>query len=159
VDWLLLTAVLPCEMSFVAKRELAQSWPLRWVLSRMGTRLVERDDVHASVEDAKSLVLAVQAGESLVFFPEGTLTRAPGLRGFQMSAFVTAAQAGVALVPVSLRGTRSVLRDGSWWPHRQPVQIHVHAPLHARGAGWHEALELRDAARERAICGEPLLSA
>jgi 1-acyl-sn-glycerol-3-phosphate acyltransferase len=160
VDWLVLTAVLPPEMSFVAKSDLARFRPLRWVLSRMGTRFVERDDVHASVEDARALLRAVQGGESLVFFPEGTLTRAPGLGGFQMGAFVAAADAGVALVPVSLRGTRSVLRDGSWWPHRHPVEIHVHAPLHARAHGWREALELRNAARERiaATCGEPLLS-
>ena len=158
-DWLLLTAVLPAEMSFVAKRELARSRPLRWLLSRMGTRFVERDDVHGSVEDAKMLLQVVQAGESLVFFPEGTLTRAPGLRVFHMGAFVTAAQTGVALLPVSLRGTRSVLRDGSWRPRRHPVQMHVHVPLRAQGTGWHEALHLRDAARERiaATCGEPLL--
>lgn len=159
IDWLLLAAVLPAEMSFVAKRELAQSGPLRWLLLRMGTHFVERDDVHASVEDAKALLAAVQAGQSLVFFPEGTLTRAPGLRGFHMGAFVTAAQAGVALLPVTLRGTRSVLRDGSWWPHRHPVQVHVDAPLHAKGHEWHGALQLRDAARERiaAFCGEPVL--
>jgi 1-acyl-sn-glycerol-3-phosphate acyltransferase len=160
VDWLVLTAVLPPEMSFVAKSDLARFRPLRWVLSRMGTRFVERDDVHASVEDARALLRAVQGGESLVLFPEGTRTRAPGLGGFQMGAFVAAADAGVALVPVSLRGTRSVLRDGSWWPHRHPVEIHVHAPLHARAHGWREALELRNAARERiaTTCGEPLLS-
>jgi 1-acyl-sn-glycerol-3-phosphate acyltransferase len=78
-----------------------------------------------------------------------------------MGAFVTAAEAGLMVVPVSLRGTRSVLRDGSWWPHRHPVQIHVHAPVQARCAGWQEALRLRDAARERiaATCGEPLLPA
>jgi len=116
--------------------------------------------VHASVEDAKALLRAVQAGESLVFFPEGTLTRAPGLREFQMGAFLTAADAGVILVPVSLRGTRSVLRDGSWWPHRHLVEVDVHAPLHARAPGWREALQLRNAARERisTTCGEPLLS-
>ncbi|HEX7436179.1 MAG TPA: AMP-binding protein, partial [Caldimonas sp.] len=159
VDWLLLTAILPAQMSFVAKRELAQSGPLRWLLVRMGTRFVERDDVHSSVEDAKVLLRAAQAGESLVFFPEGTLTRAPGLQGFHMGAFVTAAQADVALLPVSLRGTRSVLRDGSWQPHRHPVHVHVHAPLRARGKDWRDALQLRDAARERiaATCGEPVL--
>jgi 1-acyl-sn-glycerol-3-phosphate acyltransferase len=161
VDWLVLMAVLPAETSFVAKRALARSPPLRWVLSRMGTRFVERDDVHAGVEDAKALLRAALAGESLMFFPEGTLTRAPGLHEFQMGAFVTAAEAGLMVVPVSLRGTRSVLRDGSWWPHRHPVQIHVHAPVQARCAGWQEALRLRDAARERiaATCGEPLLPA
>jgi len=132
---------------------------LRWMLSRVGTRFVERDDVHASVEDAKVLLRAAQSGESLVFFPEGTLTRAPGLRGFHMGAFMTAAQAGVALLPVSLRGTRSVLRLGSWRPRRYPVQVHVHGPLRAQGTGWREALQLRDAARERiaATCGEPVL--
>lgn len=77
-----------------------------------------------------------------------------------MGAFLMAAQAGVALLPVSLRGTRSVLRDGSWRPRRYPVQVHVHAPLQAQGTGWREALQLRDAARERiaATCGEPVLA-
>ena len=161
LDWLLLTAILPAEMSFVAKRELAQSRPLRWLLSRMGARFVERDDVRGSVADARVLLEAVQGGESLVFFPEGTLTRAPGLRGFHMGAFVTAAQAAVPLLPVTLRGTRSVLRDGSWWPRRYPVQVHVDAPLHAPTADWHGALQLRDAARQRiaASCDEPVLQA
>jgi 1-acyl-sn-glycerol-3-phosphate acyltransferase len=161
VDWLLLTAILPAEMSFVAKRELAQSGPLRWLLLRMGTRFVERDDVHGSLEDAKALLEAVLGGQSLVFFPEGTLTRAPGLRAFHMGAFVTAAQAGVALLPVTLRGTRSVLRDGSWWPRRHPVQVHVDAPMLAQTHEWHGALQLRDAARKRiaAYCGEPVLQA
>lgn len=159
VDWLLLTAILPARMSFVAKRELARSLPLRWLLTRMGTHFVEREDVHGSVEDARSLLQAVQAGESLVFFPERTLTRAPGLRDFRMGAFVTAAKAGVTLLPVTLRGTRSVLRDGSWWPRRFPVRVHVDAPLQARGSDWHAALQLRDAAKAEiaANCGEPVL--
>ena len=58
LDWLLLTAVLPARACFVAKRELAQSAPLKWMLDRMGVRFVERDDVHAGVEDAKRLVQA-----------------------------------------------------------------------------------------------------
>jgi 1-acyl-sn-glycerol-3-phosphate acyltransferase len=160
LDWLLLTAVLPASACFVAKRELAQVALVGWVLGRMGVRFVERDDVHASVEGAKDLVLAAKAGETLVYFPEGTLTRAPGLRTFRMGAFVAAAQAGVAVVPVSLRGTRSVLRDGSWWPHREPVTLQVLAPLAADGGSWSDALHLRDAARERIArgCGEPVLA-
>ncbi len=160
VDWLVLAAVLPPQVSFVAKRELARAAPLRWVLSRMGTRFVERDDVHASVEGAKVLLEAVRSGESLVFFAEGTVSRAPGLQPFHMGAFVTAAQAGVAVVPVSLRGTRSVLREGSWRPRRHPVQVHMHMPLQAAGTQWRDAVALRDAARERiaSTCGEPVLA-
>jgi 1-acyl-sn-glycerol-3-phosphate acyltransferase len=161
LDWLILTAVLPARACFVAKRELAQSTPLKWMLDRMGVRFVERDEVHASIEDAGRLVEAAKAGESLVYFPEGTLARAPGLRPFHMGAFVAAAQAGVAVVPVSLRGTRSVLRDGSWWPRRGPIAVQLHEPLGAQGATWSDALRLRDRVRERIArgCLEPVMAA
>lgn len=160
LDWLLLTAVLPARACFVAKRELAQSAPLKWVLERMGVRFVERDDVHASVEDARRLEQAAKAGESLVYFPEGTLARAPGLRPFHMGAFVAAVRAGVAVMPVSLRGTRSVLRDGSWRPRRGPIAVQVHEPLRAEGDTWSDAVRLRDRARERIAqgCAEPVVT-
>jgi 1-acyl-sn-glycerol-3-phosphate acyltransferase len=109
VDWLLLSAVLPAQASFVAKRELSTHRALRWLLERVGTRFVTCDDVHRSVEDAKALVDAARAGETLVFFPEGTLARTPGLRPFHMGAFVVSADSGLPLLPVSLHGTRSVL--------------------------------------------------
>ena len=160
-DWLVLSAVLPAEACFVAKRELAGNALLRWLLPRLGTHLIERADVRGSVEDAKRLREAAAAGESLVFFPEGTFTRAPGLRSFHMGAFVTAAEAALPLIPVSLAGTRSLLRAGSWWPRRQPVRVDVHEPIRPGGASWGDALQLRDAARERiaATCAEPLLPA
>jgi 1-acyl-sn-glycerol-3-phosphate acyltransferase len=75
---------------------------LRWLLTRMGVRFVERDDVHASVEDAKRLVQAAKAGECLVFFPEGTFGRAPKLRSFHMGAFVAANRCA----PSALHGRR-----------------------------------------------------
>jgi len=161
VDWLLLSAVLPAEASFVAKRELARSHVLRWLLERVGTRFVTRDDVPRSVEDAELLTQAARSGETLVFFPEGMLARAPGLRPFHMGAFVVSAQSGLPLLPVSLRGTRSVLRDGSWWPRRHPVRIRIHAPSSSQGKDWHSAIRLRDDARRRIApaCGEPLLEA
>ena len=90
-------------------------------------------------------------------FPEGTFTREPGLREFHMGAFVAAAQSGRPVVPVTLSGTRSVLRDGSWLPRRLPVAVFIAAPLWPRGADWRDALALRDAARKAILarCGEP----
>ena len=161
LDWLVLTAVLPAEVSFVAKRELTGRAPLKWLLERMDVHFVQRDEVHASVEDAQRLVEAAKGGASLVYFPEGTLTRAPGLQPFRMGAFIAAAQSGAVVVPVSLRGTRSVLRDGSWWPRRLPVVVRLHEPLRAEGSTWPDAVDLRDRARERIAqgCGEPMLAA
>jgi 1-acyl-sn-glycerol-3-phosphate acyltransferase len=160
IDSLLLIAVLPARACFVAKDELGRLPPVRWLLSRIGTRFVVRDDVHASVEDARRLAQAAQAGETLVFFPEGTFGRAPGLKAFHLGAFATAAQAHVAVLPVSLRGTRSVLRDGSWWPRRSAVRIHFGALVQPQATDWAEAVRLRDAARLEigAHCAEPVLA-
>jgi 1-acyl-sn-glycerol-3-phosphate acyltransferase len=160
VDSLLLTAVLPAQACFVAKHELGRLAPVRWLLRRIGTRFVVREDVHASVEDAGRLVQAAQTGETLVFFPEGTFSRAPGLKAFHLGAFVTAAQAHAAVLPVSLRGTRSVLRDGSWWPRRSPVRIHFGALVQPEATDWAEAVRLRDAARLDIgrQCAEPVLT-
>lgn len=60
------------------------------------TRLQEpgkRAELRARVADARQLMQAAQGGETLVFFPEGTFSRAPGLKAFHLGAFVTAAQA------------------------------------------------------------------
>ncbi len=108
---------------------------MRLLLRGIGTRFVERFDVEASVEAAHELDRRAAQGESLAFFAEGTFRRESGLREFHMGAFVAAASAGIPVVPVALRGTRSVLRDGQWLPRRALVQIIVLPPRPARRHG------------------------
>jgi 1-acyl-sn-glycerol-3-phosphate acyltransferase len=157
VDSLILTALLPPGAHFAAKREFASVPVLGWLFARLGTRFVERFDAREAIEGARELAAAARAGESLVIYPEGTFTREPGLRPFHMGAFVAAAQSGRPVVPVALRGTRSVLRDGSWLPRRASVEVHIEKPLAPRGSGWSDALALRDEARRAILarCGEP----
>jgi 1-acyl-sn-glycerol-3-phosphate acyltransferase len=147
LDGVVLCAVLPPHFAFVAKRELAGQWFAGLFLRRLGARFVERFDLERSVADSDALGEALRAGQSLVFFPEGTFTREPGLRPFRMGAFVLAANTGVPLLPVAIRGTREILRDGQWFPHRGAVQVHVCDPLQAGGRDWSAAIRLRDEAR------------
>ncbi|WP_137886379.1 AMP-binding protein [Pseudomonas sp. 2FE] len=147
LDGIILCAALPAEFGFVAKRELAGQWIAGLFLRKIGAHFVERFDPQRSAEDAEALAGAIAQGQSLLFFPEGTLSRAPGLQEFQMGAFVLAARAGVPLLPVAIRGTRMVLRDGQWFPHHGAIGVSVGAPLLAEGPGWLEAIKLRDAVR------------
>ena len=157
VDAIVLLMVLPERCNFVAKRELASNILTRLPLGRLGTHFTERFDIEASVAAAQELTALAKRGESLAFFAEGTFTREPGLRPFHMGAFVAAASVGAPLVPVAIRGTRSVLRDGTWFPSRALVQIIVSAPLQPDGHDWATAVRLRDRARAAilASCGEP----
>ena len=90
-------------------------------------------------------------------FPEGTLQRRTGLMGFRTGAFQAAAQAGIPVVPVALRGVRSVLRDGTWYLRRAAVSVVAGAPIAPEGSDWAAAVKLRDAVRAEILkhCGEP----
>lgn len=161
LDSLVLIAALPAPgWRFVAKRELIRSFWSRVLLQKLGCEFVERFDLQQGLADAERLAEAAQQGHRLAVFPEGTFTRAPGLRPFHMGAFVTTARAGLALQPVALAGTRDRLRDGHWLPRRGTVRVTlgpVLDPAPLPGSEWERALALRDAARAAILagCGEP----
>ena len=163
LDGLVLSAALPRIPAFVAKRELADHWFPRAFLRGLGARFVERFDPQRGAEDAGALTRGLAAGGSLAVFVEGTLHRMPGLLPFQLGAFSAAAEARTPVVPVVIRGTRSILRDKSWFPRRGAVRIHICEPIEppgGDGSAWQVAVNLRDGARERILerCGEPDLA-
>jgi 1-acyl-sn-glycerol-3-phosphate acyltransferase len=125
--------------------ELDRQFIPRRFLRRIGAVFVERFDKQRGVADARRTVQTVQAGRSLLFFPEGTFARMPGLLPFHMGAFIAAAEAGVPVVPVTIRGTRSLLRADSRFPHRGAMRINVGAPILPVGKDWAAAVKLRDA--------------
>jgi len=157
VDGLLLVAALPPRIVFVAKRDLAPQRFAGTLLRRLGTLFVERIDVARGVEDHRAIEQSARAGLVPLVFPEGTLRREPGLLPFRMGAFVAAAQAGVPVVPVVIRGTRSMLPDRIWFLRPAPLEVLVGEPIAPEGEGWHAAITLRDKARQAILArsGEP----
>ena len=167
LDGLVLASVLPRPVAFVAKRELRDNAFARIFLERLGCLFVERFDRARGAENARQLTERLGSGDSLAIFPEGTLHRMPGLLPFHLGGFLAAVQAGVPVVPVTLRGTRSILRDRSLFPRRGRIRVHVSEPLSPAHAGdadnasdWDRAIVLRTAARAEMLrcCGEPDLA-
>jgi acyl carrier protein len=164
IDSFVLAAALPRPLGFVAKGELASHWSTRLPLSRLQAHFVERFDKEKSLQDARRIGHSTGGNRPLVFFPEGTFTRVPGLLPFHMGAFVTAADADVPVVPMAIRGTRSILRSGSWFPRRGAITITIGKPIEpvnenngAPADKWAAALRLRDLTREHILrhSGEP----
>ena len=161
LDGIVLSAILPGAYSYVAKRELAGQVIARRFLTHIGTEFVERFERQRGIADAHELAQAARAGRTLVFFPEGRFERAPGLKSFHLGAFIAATEAQLPVVPIALRGTRSILREYQWFPRRGRIAVTVGAPILPPGTGFEAALKLRDAARTQILahCGEPDLSA
>jgi acyl carrier protein len=157
LDGLLLVAALPLRLRFVAKQELQDRWIPRLFLQRIGAVFVERFDAQRSREDLARINRAAADGDPLLFFAEGTFSRSPGLLPFRMGAFTTALDNGLGVLPVAIRGSRYLLRSGSWFPHRGDVGVRVAGLLHAEGTDWEAGLRLRDRTREEILkhCAEP----
>ncbi|MBM3565370.1 MAG: AMP-binding protein [Alphaproteobacteria bacterium] len=164
LDGFVMAAAIPRIFSFVAKAELKGNPLVRVLLGRIGAAYVRRTDKEGSLQDARRLAEQAKVGRSLLYFPEGTLTRAPGLLPFRVGAFEAAIAAGLPVVPIAIRGTRSVLRDGTWRPQRGPIIVTIEQPLwpadiaiRTGGDPWATTIGLRDAVRNRILrhCGEP----
>lgn len=164
LDSMALIHSLPIEFSFVAKIELNRQYFTGRLLRRLQTEFVERFDMQKGAEDAKRIARVAAAGRQVMFFVEGTFTRMPGLRPFRMGAFLTAAEAGLPIIPIIIRGTRSKLRAESWFPRRGAISISIGEPVRTEatsgGDAWSMALSLRDRVRWKMLAevGEPDLA-
>jgi len=161
MDGLVLMSVLKYNRyAYVAKSEFLGNFIMKTFLGGLGAVFVERFDVQKSAEHADELVAAAKRGVSLLLFPEGTFRHQAGLLPFRTGAFQVAAQAGIPVVPVGLRGVRYLLREGTWYLRRSTVTVSIGEPLMPDGSDWAAAVRLRDRARAEILrrCGEPDLS-
>lgn len=144
--------------SILAKRELAR-WPLRVVLRRLDVVFVDRDNL----QRATGIVEEVQARRrDVLFFPEGTFRRMPGLLPFRLGAFLTAAETNMPIVPLVIEGTRAVLRGDERLPRPGSIVVTMEPPIRPQACGhvWQEALRLAGVARHVYLVatGEPDLA-
>ncbi|NNM62839.1 MAG: 1-acyl-sn-glycerol-3-phosphate acyltransferase [Steroidobacteraceae bacterium] len=150
LDGIVAIAALPPDFAFVIKREMVRVPLANLLLRRLGSEFVERFDPHQGATDARRVAKRAAAGQSLVFFPEGTFTEVRQIGRFLRGAFATATRARMPIVAVAIHGTRDVLPSGSVLFRRRPIKVEVLAVL--RGE------EARDRSREligQAV-GEPL---
>ena len=162
LDGVVFTAVLPPRFGFVIKREMDRVPLAGLLLRRLGSLFVERANRQRGANDARRVLRTAISGSSLVFFPEGTFSPAPGLLKFHVGAFTTAARVGCPVVPAVVRGTRQVFPMGAFLPRRAHIEVEFLAPLVAIAtAGESAAAELRDRARSAILARlqEPDLAA
>jgi 1-acyl-sn-glycerol-3-phosphate acyltransferase len=125
LDGIVLTAALPPRFGFVIKREMASVPVVGALLGRLGSEFVERFNRNRGASDARRLMRQAIDGHSLVFFPEGTFTRTPGLMKFHTGAFVSAVRAGCPVVPAIVRGTRRALAPSGAPPLPGGIELQI----------------------------------
>lgn len=129
LDGVILQGFLPPRFAYVIKSEMKKIPLAHFLLRRIGSRFVERFHTAGSARDARNLLRAADAGQSLAFFPEGTFILQPGLGKFRLGAFATAIKAETPLVPVVISGSRAILPMGRFLPIRGDLTIQIIDPV------------------------------
>ncbi|MGD0882503.1 MAG: AMP-binding protein [Acidimicrobiales bacterium] len=158
VDALVIVLALGGQPVFVTSSDMAAVRPVGTFLRRMGCLFVHRDQTDHSTDDVETMANLVRSGRTLVVFPEGSIVRAPGVRPFHLGAFAAAAGAGCPVVPAGIRGSRDVVRPGSYRPRRAAtVEVSYGRPLVAVSDDFAGAADLARRSREAVagLCGEP----
>lgn len=151
LDGLILQGHLPPRFSYVVKGEM-QNFPfVGTLLRRIGCRFVERFEASGSARDARHLLRAASAGESLVLFPEGTFIKEPGLGRFRSGAFAAAMKANLPVVPVVISGSRHILPAGRLLPRHGHLRIDILNPIESANDAHASSKTLAEAARQRIL--------
>jgi len=99
-DPVIIASQLPC--TAIAKSEVA-AWPcIGELCRRLGVLYVAREDALSGARVLRQALRALEAGVSVLVFPEGTTTRGSGVLSFKRGSFGAAALAGVPIVPVAI---------------------------------------------------------
>ena len=151
LDGVILQAYLPPRFSYVIKGEMRKVPVAHFLLRRIGSKFVERFVTSGSARDARALLKAASAGESLAFFPEGTFIETPGLGQFRNGAFAAALKAGLPIVPVVIRGSRKILSAGQFLPRHGALELEILQPIETGDAAYNSAMALADEARQRIL--------
>jgi 1-acyl-sn-glycerol-3-phosphate acyltransferase len=101
MDVFVINAMFPAR--FVAKSEVRR-WPLVGILSaRAGTMFVTRAQRRGLRDTVATLAAALEGGERVVVFPEGTSAAQGAMQPFRANLFEAAVAARVAVQPVAIR--------------------------------------------------------
>ena len=116
LDVVVLAATLPGQPAFVAKQGLSDQVIAGPFLRRLGTHFADRVVAQAGLKDVEAFKDLVHGGKQLVFFPEATFFRMPGLLSFRLGAFTIACATQTPVLPVAISGTRSICAADSGSP-------------------------------------------
>jgi 1-acyl-sn-glycerol-3-phosphate acyltransferase len=138
---------LPYQLRIVAKESLGRVPFLGWHLRRTGHLLVDRKNPGADI--VVKMRRLVDQGHSLIVFPEGTRSVDGTLGRFKKGSFLVAIDAQLPVVPVTVEGSRLVMKKGRLMVCPGEVRLTVHEPIPTAGVSRDQVMAFAERIRER----------
>lgn len=119
---------LPYQLRIIAKESLSRFPVLGWHLKRSGHLFVDRNqpDRAGILQRWRALI---SEGRSLIIYAEGTRSEDGRVARFKAGSFLLALEAGLTIVPLSISGSREVMRKGRLATSPGHVMLQIHEPI------------------------------
>ena len=139
---------IPLQLRFVGKKELSKIPVFGQAVRRMGHLFIDRYDgdlARTALDHAGERM--VQTGVSFVIAPEGTRSPDGKLLPFKKGAFVIAIQAGLPVLPVTIRGTRNAMPKGGITSWGGNAEVIIGQPVKTAGMTYNDRDRLLEEVR------------
>jgi 1-acyl-sn-glycerol-3-phosphate acyltransferase len=115
-----------------------------WALMVGPFLVLDRSNPQRAQRTITKAIERIQAGASVLFFPEGTRTHSGTMQPFKRGAFHLAREAGVPVLPVALIGSFRILPRHKWLPKWGcAAEIRIGEPIYPRHVSPESATEKR----------------
>jgi len=130
---ILLISHLPWEMKWLSKVEILRIPFLGWDMRLAGDVPVERGTARSAVKAMRRCREILADHISVIIFPEGTRSTTEEMLPFKDGAFRLAIEAGVPILPLVVRGTRTALPKHGWRFGPADAEVRVLEPVETAG--------------------------
>ncbi len=146
-------AVILPPVLIMAKKEFFRVPVLGTGMRMRGFIPVDRTNRERAFDAVDQAVEALKAGHSFLAFPEGTRSKTGRLQPFKKGVFVMAIKAGAPIIPISVSGTRKIMRRGDFRIHPGPVRITIHDAVPTAGCSNSDRAAVAEQVRKAIMAG------
>lgn len=151
-DILVFQGCLPVQFRWLAKKSLFKIPIIGWTMSIAGYVRIDRKHAGSAYHGLENAAEKLKAGASILIFPEGTRSRTDELLPFKRGGFVLAANTAFPITPISITGTRDIMKRGSIFIRPARVSVNIGKPIMTKDMNDKSLLEMTKKSIQDGLC-------
>jgi 1-acyl-sn-glycerol-3-phosphate acyltransferase len=150
-DIITLVTTLGIQFRWIIKKEILKLPIFGYALYASRNIFIDRSNTARAIESINKGIDRLPKGVSVMVFAEGTRSPDGQIHEFKKGGFVTAVRRKIPILPVTVNGSRRVMRKGSFTFKPGKIQIVIGDPINTSGYTTDTVQELIDKTRQAII--------
>lgn len=128
-DIFTLLGKIPAQFRWIAKKEVFAIPLLGPAMKKAGYISIDRKNREKAIRSMDEAADKIRQGKSVMTFPEGTRSPDGSIGPFKKGSFYLAIQSGVPVIPVTILGSRNVMKKRKMNIRRGTITVIIDKPI------------------------------